>query len=234
MLIFHEDPPTIDAGDTTTTDTTGGDSSGSGSTGSGEGDTGVGSAFDDFPVADIVKIEEEWELTITDPDAAVSAPQVSTIMTPFEDADTLYLAFTVNHRVNNSFSPGGMELQLWYQGELLGWFTMANEVMGTANEKISWTQRLEVQSGKLRFSIVKGKSTTWGEFGQGESMHLEITTTLPDLNDYHPNVSIESSGITYGSNRVGTLVLNRVRGFDKVGTLVAEDADAVVVFGGSE
>ena len=216
VLIFSEEPP-----DTSPP-----------ITGDGSGEPQVpGSAFDDFPPGDLTTIEEDWELTITEPDALLSAPQIGTVMTPFEDADTLYLAFAMNHRVNTTFRPGGMELQLWYQEQLLGWNTFGSELMVTPNETITWTQRLEIQGSKLRFSIVNGKSATWGNFGQGESMHLDIATTLTDLNDYHPNVSAKNSGVSFAANRVGTLVLKKVRGYDKQGELLVEDKDPLVVFG---
>ena len=176
-------------------------------------------------------VEEEWELTITEPDWALAAPQISTVMTPFEDANDFYLALAINHRFDPTFSAGGMELQLWYQGELLGWQSVDGVVLATPGETIKWTQRLELKGGKLWFSVVNGDSTTWGSFGQGESMHLTLSTTLPDLDDYHPNVSIDNSGILFASNRVGSLVLKTVRGYDANGDLLAEDKNPVTVFG---
>ena len=192
--------------------------------------TVTGSAFDEYPLLDLVTIEEDWELIVTEPDAALGAPHVGTSMTPFEDAADFYLAFVVNQRFNPTYSAGGMELQLWYQGAQLGWLTFGETVLCTPNETIKWTQRLELKQSKLRFSVVKGNSTTWGDFGAGESMHLELATTLTDLNDYHPNVSAENSGVVFASNRVGSLSLKKVRGYDKNGVMVLQDTHPVVVF----
>ena len=201
----------------------------SGST-AGSETTGGGSAFDYYPDGTLTMIEEDWELTVTEPDPAVAAPQLATVMTPFEEAGTLYLSFVMNYRLHPSFTAGGMELELWYQGQQLGWLTVGDGVLSTPNEKVTWTQRLELKNHSLHFSVMKGDSTTWGSFGQGNSLHMNITTTLTDLNDYHPNVSVDSSGITYASNRVGTLVLKAVRGYDASGELIAQDKDPVVVF----
>lgn len=219
MLAFEEDPASGTDSDPAMDPTT-----------SGTEVTVSGSAFDEYPLVDLVTIEEDWELIVTEPDAALGAPHIGTIMTPFEDAGDFYLTFVVNHRFNPSFSAGGMELQLWYQGQQLGWQTFGEGLMSTPNEKVKWTQRLELKESKLRFSVVKGTSTTWGDFGAGESMHLELVTTLTDLNDYHPNVSAENSGVVFASNRVGSLSLKRVRGYDKNGVLVLQDTDPVVVF----
>jgi hypothetical protein len=224
LLTFTEDPPT------TSDSTTPGDS-GSSTT---EVTTETGSAFDDYPWADLTCIEEEWELVVSEPDALLAAPQLGTVMTPFEDSNDFYLAFAINHRLDPTFSAGGLEVQLWYQGQLLGWQAVEGGVLSSTNETVRWTQRLEIKGGKLRFSIVQGDSTTWGKFGQGESMHLELDTTLADLNDYHPNVSIESSGVLFASNRVGSLVLKKVRGFAADGTQVSVDSDPIVVFGPPE
>lgn len=192
--------------------------------------TGTGSAFDEYPPVDLIAVEEDWELTITQPDPALGAPQIGTVMTPFEDSGDFYLAFVVNHRFNPAYSVGGMELQLWYQGEQLGWLTFGEGLLSLPNETIRWTQRLELKQEKLRFSVVQGTSSTWGDFGAGESMHLELTTTLTDLNDYHPGVSARNSGVVFASNRVGSLSLKKVRGYDKNGALVLQDNDPVIVF----
>ena len=227
-LAFQEEPPTTTDGSSATTGDSGTATTDGSTT---EITTESSSAFDDYPWADLTCIEEEWELLGSQPDALVAGPQLGTVMTCFEDADDFYFALAINHRFEPSFSAGGLEVQLWYQGQLLGWQAVDGGVLSTANETIRWTQRLEIKGGKLRFSIVQGDSTTWGQFGQGESTHLELATTLTDLNDYHPNVSIENSGVLFASNRVGSLVLKKVRGFAADGTPVAVDSDPVTVFG---
>ena len=180
--------------------------------------------------AKVTRIEEDWELNVSQPDAAIAAPQVGTVMTPLQSADDFYLAFVINHRFNPTYESGGMELQLWYQGEQLGWVSMGERVFQTSNERVRWTQRLELEGGRLRFSVVEGRSSTWGSFGHGQSAHLSVATTLTDLNGYRPNVSADNSGVTFAANRVKSLVLTTVRGYSSSGELVAQDTNPVVVF----
>ena len=95
---------------------------------------------------------------------------------------------------------------------------------------MTWTQRLELEGSRLRFSVVNGRSSTWGSFGQGQSAHLSVATTLTDLNGYQPNVSAANSGVTFAANRVSSLVLKAVRGYSDTGDLLARDCEPVVVF----
>src|SRR5262249_49793026 len=124
----------------------------------------------------------------------------------------------------------GMELQLWFQGQLLGWQSAYDGVLATMHEKIAWTQRLELKEGKLWFSVVAGQSATWGAFGAGNSLQLSIDTTLPELNSYQPILAVENSGVVFASNRVDSLVLKTVRGYSADGSLALEDNQPVPVF----
>ncbi len=179
---------------------------------------------------DVMRIEEDWELVVNEPDQLVSAPQLGTVMTPLKDIEDVYLAFALNHRINPTYTTGGMELQLWYNGNQIGWLSLGNAHFATKGEKVTWTQRLELKNGKLRFTIANGNSKTWGSFGQGDSIHLSVKTNLGDLNDYHPQVSMANSGVTFASNRVASLVLKAVRAYNSQGQLVASQAAPASVF----
>src|SRR5262245_11181639 len=63
--------------------------------------------------AQILEIEEHWELAIGEADAAVSAPQATMVMSPSGDLDGQYFLFTVNCRNVPDYEPGGVQVQLW-------------------------------------------------------------------------------------------------------------------------
>src|SRR5262249_52919241 len=117
-----------------------------------------------------------------------------------------------------------------FQGQLLGWLSAQEQALATPQETIAWTQRLELKQGKLWFSVAGGQSETWGTFRTGNSLHLCIDTTLPDLNCYHPSVSAENSGVVFASNRVTWLVHKTVRGYTADGSLALEDNRLIAVF----
>ena len=190
----------------------------------------MSSSFDTDRSERIAKIEEDWELVIGEPDSKLSAPQLGTVMTPEQDTSRLYVTFLLNHRFNPTYARGGLELQLWFLDEQLGWVTFGDKVLGNADERVRWTQQLEVRDAYLSFQVKDGHSETWGSFGNGDSCRLRVPTDLTDLNHYHPGVSVKNSGITFGSNRVRSLVLKAVRGYLASGELLVEDSAPVVVF----
>ena len=237
FVLAVDEEPDDSSGDATSLDPSQGEATGDASL---EGPNGAdspwvdGSAFDEMPGVPLVRVEEDWQLVVSGPDVDICAPQLGTVMTPFSSAAGFHLTFAINHRSNQGFQPGGMELQVWYQGVLLGSTSTGDSVLNTDNEEIRWTQKLELRNHRLWFSIVDGQSSTWGTFGQGESMHLSIATTLPDLNEYHPSISVQHSGVVFASNRVRSLVLKAVRGYSADGECVLEDLTPVIVFEHSE
>ena len=69
---------------------------------------------------------------------------------------------------------------------------------------------MSVSEGTLTYEVTNGSSTTWGTFGTGE-LTVSVPTNLPNLQGYNVNYSANSSGVGFGSNRVSSLVLKRVR-----------------------
>lgn len=162
--------------------------------------------------SDVILIEEHWELQVGGPDTSRSSPQVSMVMAPFSDLEQDFFLVTLNHWTHPEFAPGGIQVQRW-----LGDDCRANASSGSYNplaydeEVISWVQRLTLVDGELRFEVINGTSESWGAFGGDEELLLTHPTTLNNLNEYQPAVSINQSGIGYAGNRVSSLVLNRLR-----------------------
>ena len=183
-----------------------------------------------------MRIDEDWELTVREPDTQLAAPQIGTVMTPCDSAD-LYLIFVLNHRFNPSYSPGGMEAQVWSNGQQVESKRNNSELLHHSDETVTWTQRLILKGEESNrfacFRVVNGHSDTWGSFGD-DALHLNRNTNLTDLSNYHSQTSVRNSGVTFASNRVSSLVLKAVRGYSAAGDLVFEELDPVVVYSSSE
>ena len=64
----------------------------------------------------IVKVEEDWELVVDQPDSDTTAPQVTCMISPTGDEDGLHMTFELNHKSGAQFVPGGLTAQVW-EGE---------------------------------------------------------------------------------------------------------------------
>jgi hypothetical protein len=178
----------------------------------------------------IVKVEEDWELRVLNPDPNVGGPQVTCAVSPTSDIRSVYAVFEVNHRSEPDFVPGGLQLQVWNGDRLLSVKNYPkSELLSCPGETVRWTQQVRLTDGSLVFEIHKGTSTTWGPFG-GQGYLKAITgTSLTTLAAYHPAVSIEHSGIGFAANRVASLVLRKVRYYAADGT-VYESAEPRTVY----
>jgi len=181
----------------------------------------------------VIRVEEDWELNITQPDTELAAPQVGTVMSPLQSTDGVFVVFLLNHRFNE-LALGGTEVQFWSGDYQFGARRDTKPVLSSENEKVTWTQKLMVKgpvgSRYLCFRVINGHSNTWGDFGGTEPLHMNLETTLEDLSGYSSQFSVHNSGVTYASNRVASLVLKAVRGYSATDELVFEETTPVVVY----
>jgi hypothetical protein len=167
---------------------------------------------------EIVRIEEYWQLRIGQPDPQSVAPQASMVMAPYSQLDATYFVFALNHRGVPHFAPGGLQVQHWENDAPIATIDARSEQpIVDANEVIAWVQRLELKEGRLVFEVVDGQSNSWGAFGGGQELQLTVPTTLTNLNGYAPRISLEESGVSFGGNRVQSLVLQKLRWTDSAG-----------------
>ena len=166
----------------------------------------------------VFKIEEDWRLEVGEPDTKVTAPQITTTLSPNAHLDGIHAIFNLNHQALDQFAPGGMQLQVWNGDTPVSFVQISPDAeLETIGEVVTWTQRMTVHEGRIYFRIKDGHSTTWGDFGDDYSLLESITYGSTDLNSYNPTVSVENSGVTFAGNRVDCLVLERVRIYTKDG-----------------
>jgi hypothetical protein len=123
---------------------------------------------------DVVAVEEHWELTVGEPDASLSGPQVCMVMSPTGDLSSDYFMFTINHRSHPEYTPGGMQVQQWNGDSLVDSREGFSEgALHHNDEVVRWVQRTEINGGSLTFEVRNGESVSWGEFG--DEAHLKFT-----------------------------------------------------------
>ncbi|MEO2048960.1 MAG: hypothetical protein ABGX16_20580 [Pirellulales bacterium] len=161
--------------------------------------------------ANIVSIEELWELSIGKPTPDRSSPQTSMLMSPHEDLKSTYFMFTLNHKSFPNFSAGGMQVQEW-DGDNVWHIQNGPQTgtMGHENETVNWSQILEIHDGLLTFEVLNGSSQSWNSFGGQGYLKLSTSTGLRNLNGYRLYNTLGESEVGYAGNRVQTLVLKKL------------------------
>jgi hypothetical protein len=174
-----------------------------------------------------VRIEEDWELVVNQPDIGDNGPQVTCAISP-SSMDAVYAAFDVNYCTQPAYSPGGLQLHTWDPFDpIVTQDFPATTMLATPDETITWTMRMRVSEGWLKFKIVNGQSETWGAFASPRS--IAIPTQLTSLDSYSPGVSVAASGVSFASNLVVSLKLKAVRWYDASGNLIQQVTDPQVV-----
>jgi hypothetical protein len=177
----------------------------------------------------VVRVEEDWELVVGDPDPATSTPQVICIISPQGDTNGVYGAFELNARSIPTFEAGGLQLQVWDDEiELSNRRHPNGYLMQESGETVTWTQSMAVDEGALTFDISSGTSSTWGTFGGVGVLRAVVETSLENLDSYDPAVSVANSGVSYAANRVTSLTLKRVRYYMSDDQVIPDDTQRVV------
>lgn len=177
----------------------------------------------------VYSIEEDWELTVTQPDADSAGPQVVCAISPLGHTNANHATFEVNHRSLPSFSSGGLQLQIWNGEEAQTSRKFPNDsLMQTPNETVRWTVRMTIFGDYILYEIRDGHSHTWTEFGGQGYLRAAVPTTLTNLNGYSPTVSVANSGVSYASHRVSNLALKEVRAYFSNGQTVVDNTVRVV------
>lgn len=159
----------------------------------------------------VVRVEEDWELVLGEPDPVIVGPQVTTTMSPTRNLDGVYFTFEINHRSLPWWTPGGLTIHQWSGEARVQSFDRSDRsVMQTSGETVSWTQILSVDGTNLTFQVKNGSSTTWGPFGYSNMFKLR-TAFSGDLSGYSPDLSVAQSGAAFAGNRVQLLRIKEVR-----------------------
>jgi hypothetical protein len=181
----------------------------------------------------LYRVEEDWSLSVNQPDSGLAAPQVSTQM-----ARSLTTSRFCNLHLNSTdlptFAIGGLQLQSWQGSNNLAVYTATSgAIMATPSELVTWTQYLRVANNSVYFGIgtlqpgVAGSSSkTWGDFS---GIEIQVPGARADLSNYNRSYSENNSGVTFGANRVDTFTLVGIRYYYTDGSVIT-DSNAHVVY----
>jgi hypothetical protein len=172
----------------------------------------------------VVAVEEHWEMVVAEADPAISAPQVTMVMSPNGSLAGDHFLFLLNHETAPDYHAGGMQVQHWY-GDTMDDYDHSCEygTLSYSAEVIRWVQRIATVGGALHFDIENGSSTTWGSFSGGP-VDLSVGSSITNLNQYSPAISLTESQVNHAENRVTSLTLKKIRWWTDDGQMHEQNA----------
>jgi len=173
-----------------------------------------------------VRVEEDWELVVNEPDELVHCPQLTIYLTPDVNRSDMYFQLQLNHAAEASFSGGGFRVSAlqneWSVDEAR---SQTRALLNVNNDVVRWTSVMAVHNGEVLYAIKDGSCQAWGAFGGPEYLLRMPAEGLQDLSRYTPVQSAEDVDVGFGSNRVRSLILKRVRAYREDGTYVVIDVN---------
>jgi hypothetical protein len=171
----------------------------------------------------IIRVEEDWEVLVAEPDSANDSPQIVTVFGPTDASWGTHAVFELNHGTLPDFGEGGMQLQAWYQNLQVGYKgQFAPAELEIAGEIVRFTTVTRLSNFNLVLEIRNGQSATWGSFGNTSFLRLRLLTARTDLNPYDPDNSLRHSRVTFGANRVNRFVRKEIRFYSSEGLYAAD------------
>jgi hypothetical protein len=184
----------------------------------------LGASFQTAPQPD--RIEEDWQVVLGIPATNTNCPQLVTSISPTGSDTDPSGVFKLNYRDQPSYQAGGLSVQAWQGQQFLSNSDQGSAQCTTANETITWTQRMSLSGGNLNFKVLSGNSTTWGQFGVNDTdLAVSAVSSAADLSGYSPANSVAKAGATYGADKVTTMTLLQVR-YYQGSTLLSTDTTA--------
>ncbi len=163
----------------------------------------------------VVRVEEDWQMHVTQPDAQLDAPQVTTTMVPFASQPDLQLQVDLNHGTYPSFTKGGLQVRACIGEQCVAQTRSLSDVrLQHESESVDWTQVVLLSENGFYFGIINGSSETWGEFGGNSTAIYVAASTVGgnlSLDGYAAQRSLNNSEVAFASNRVGHLRLKKIR-----------------------
>lgn len=160
----------------------------------------------------LTRIEEDWAVAIVEPNSEITAPQFTSVMTPDHTDQTTYFTIEFNHSTSPEFTAGGIQLQTWANDtQEFASPRLTNKMLSVNDEKIRWTQYMEIKGEYVEFGLSSLQSSTWNDQDLSDAKLTVHSTPLSNLNNYRISNSVDSSGIGYSANRVGNMILVEVR-----------------------
>ncbi len=175
----------------------------------------------------ILRVEEDWELVLNEPESADVSPQFFTVISPTGNLDGKFAQIIWNYWEFPEFAPGGLQIQAWDGEHSIDYKSFGQEELSTSAETITWTQSIQTDGDDIQFAIERGSSSTWGNFG-GRRLAVLGDLNSNNLNNYNPAISVKNSGITYGANRVQSLAIVRVRRYFEGGMITTDSTKRTI------
>ncbi|OYP38400.1 hypothetical protein CGZ80_02320 [Rhodopirellula sp. MGV] len=157
-------------------------------------------------------VEEDWELVINEPEAAINSPQIAFFMYPDTSRDDLYFQLQMNYAAEEGYSSGGFRVGAFTGDEPQDEErSQVKQMLTWDNDRLRWTSAMAVFNGKLMFAVKNGYGYQWGTFGGPEYLVEMDDEGLTSLENYTPSQSVAAVDIGFGANRVASIRLKTVR-----------------------
>lgn len=167
----------------------------------------------------VFKIEEDWEMAVSEPDAANCSPQVTFFTSPSFQMENCYFQLQMNYAADEGFESGGFHVAAVVDEAFLDEARSATQLtLASSNDLIRWTSVMATINNKLLFAVRDGTGNEWGSFGGPDYLVTIVPSPVVDLNDYAAQQSLDNVDIGFGANRVTSITLKRVRLFYTDGT----------------
>lgn len=189
----------------------------------------AGAGLPEEAAAQVVYVEEDWEVQIGTPDPDGHAPQIITAMSSTDRLEDVHALMEINHSTLPEYQAGGMSLQIWSSGTNLDYMVHPHtEKLHVQDEVLTYTMTMKIENGEIRFEVKNGTASSWGNYGIG-GFHRTVSTSQTEFTLYSPETSVKFSRVGYAKHRVKKFVLKESRTYDADGELIDIDTTDRVV-----
>ncbi len=169
-------------------------------------------ACDEGDGPSLVRIEEDWEFVVTEPEPGINSPQITFFTCPDAADPECHFQLQMNYAASTSYSSGGFRVSAVRDEAMLDEARSDSRiVLSLDNDTVRWTSVMGVAEGEFLYAVKDGFGSAWGVFGGPEYLVRMPSDGVEEIAGYTPTKSLEMVDVGFGGNRVDSIVLKRVR-----------------------
>ncbi|QDU41426.1 hypothetical protein Mal4_57930 [Maioricimonas rarisocia] len=182
---------------------------------------------DDDVALQIVRIEEDWELVVTDQNPFGDPPRVLTVFGPADPTWGAHALFELRPGVMPGVVDDSTERRCW-------WHDLPGRDAPAGEERISFTTSISVQGSDLEMAVIRGNSSGGRSIVDSSRLSIAVNTARTSLNSHHPDDSLVHTRVAAGKQSVRHFARTSFRRYSPEGLVSVDHQWRMIHPGGDQ
>lgn len=163
----------------------------------------------------VVRIEEDWELVITDQDPFGEPPHILTVFGPADPTWGAHARFELRPGAMPAVVDDSTDHHCW-------WEDAPGRNAPVGEERISFTTSISIQGSDLEMAVIRGNSSGGRSIVDAGRLSIAVNTDRTNLNSHHGDDSLVHTCVAAGQQCVRHFARTSLRRYTTEGLMFVD------------